>query len=231
MSVFRRRKVVMGERDFGMGPALEGLRSRGYAPRVVYDVGAADGEWARFALKVWSSARVVCFEPLAERRTQLERLSGSHAGRVQIVAAGIGDTDGTLEIGITDALFDSSFAYAGTRARTVPVRRLDSLLAEGAIPPPEFVKVDVQGYERRVLDGAARAIANADLVLLECQFLPFCPEMRTLDQTFAHMSALGFIPYEFVDLLRRPLDGAMGQCDVLFARKDHPLVSDLRWGP
>ncbi len=219
----------MGERDFGMGPALEGLRSRGYAPRVVYDVGAADGEWARFALKVWSAASIVCFEPLAERRAQLDALRAAHPGRVQIVPAGIGDADATLEIGITESLFDSSFAYAGTRARAVPVRRLDSLLAEGTIPPPQFVKVDVQGYERRVLDGGGRAIANADLVLLECQFLPFCADMRTLDQTFAHMSALGFIPYEFVDLLRRPLDGAMGQCDVLFARRGHPLVSDLRW--
>jgi hypothetical protein len=91
------------------------------------------------------------------------------------------------------------------------------------------VKVDVQGFERRVLDGGTRALAHAELVLLECQFLPFCAEMRTLDETIAHMSALGFIPYEFVDLLRRPLDGAMGQCDILFARKKHPLVSDLRW--
>ena len=53
--------------------------------------------------------------------------------------------------------------------------------------------------------------------------------MRTLDQTIAFMSEHGFIPYEFVDFLRRPLDGAMGQCDILFVRSGHPLVGDRRW--
>ena len=60
---------------------------------------------------------------------------------------------------------------------------------------------------------------HADLILLECTFFAFCEDMRTLDVTIAYMSAHNFIPYEFVDYLRRPLDGAMGQCDILFIRK------------
>lgn len=52
---------------------------------------------------------------------------------------------------------------------------------------------------------------------------------HSLDQTIAFMSEHGFIHYEFVDFLRRPLDGAMGQCDILFVRSGHPLVSDRRW--
>jgi hypothetical protein len=32
-----------------------------------------------------------------------------------------------------------------------------------------------------------------------------------------------------VDFLRRPLDGAMGQCDILFVKRDHPLVSNHSW--
>jgi len=44
------------------------------------------------------------------------------------------------------------------------------------------------------------------------------------------MAERNFIPYEFVDYLRRPLDGAMGQCDILFIRRGHPLISDVGWG-
>jgi hypothetical protein len=43
------------------------------------------------------------------------------------------------------------------------------------------------------------------------------------------MSERGFIPYEFVDFLRRPLDGAMGQCDILFIKRNHQLVSNPVW--
>ncbi len=73
------------------------------------------------------------------------------------------------------------------------------------------------------------AIGAAEVLLLECQFFPFCAEMRTLDETIAQMARLDFVPYEFVDFLRRPLDGAMGQCDILFVRRGHRLIADTRW--
>jgi len=40
------------------------------------------------------------------------------------------------------------------QVRTVPIRRLDSLLAEGVIPKADFVKIDVEGFEKDVLLGA-----------------------------------------------------------------------------
>lgn len=213
---------------FGMDAALRGLRERGYVPGVVHDIGAAEGGWARMALRHWPTARFVCFEPLAERQAALRTLAAEHPGQVELRACGLGDEDGELALGVTDFLWDSSFAYAGRMARTVPVRRLDTLVAEG-LPRPDFLKIDVQGFEARVVRGGREAVSGADLVLMECAFFPFCAEMRTLDRSVAMMAELGFVPYEFVDFLRRPLDGAMGQCDLLFVRRDHPLASRHSW--
>jgi FkbM family methyltransferase len=215
--------------QFGMEAALRGLKERGYRPAVVYDVGAADGKWTAMALRYWGEATYVCFEPLAERLEALSALGRRHPGKLIVQACGVGDADTELSLGVTESLYDSSFAYSGRSSRTVRVCRLDTLLSRGAIPPPSFVKIDVQGFEKRVLDGGAEAMRAAELVLMECQFFPFCEDMHTLDVTVAHMSARGFVPYEFVDFLRRPLDGAMGQCDILFARRGHPLLADTRW--
>ncbi|HET6413105.1 MAG TPA: FkbM family methyltransferase [Anaeromyxobacter sp.] len=216
----------------GMRVALEGLRDRGYAPETVFDIGASDGSWTEMALSVWPVARYYCFEPLSERRAALERLGRSHRGRIEPVFLGIGDEDTELSLGVTDGLWDSSFAYEGSVARRVAVRRLDTLLKEGRIPPADFVKIDVQGFERRVIRGGEQALFRVAFVLMECNFFAFCGDMVTLDETIGFMAARGFIPYEFVDFLRRPLDGAMGQCDILFVRRGHPLVSDRRWsGP
>lgn len=212
----------------GMAAALAGLRQRGYVPRVIYDVGAADGSWTRQALTYWPDSTYVCFEPLVERKKDLDALRASRPGQILVEACGVGDADGELVMGVTDFLWDSSFAYQGSSARTVPVRRLDSLIANGT-PLPSFIKIDVQGFEKRVLDGGQVAMRHADLILMECTFFAFCDDMRTLDVTIAYMSENNFIPYEFVDYLRRPLDGAMGQCDILFIRKDHPLVSKTQW--
>ena len=212
----------------GMAAMLNGLKQRGYVPKVVYDIGAAEGSWTRQAMQYWPDSTYVCFEPLIERRKDLDALKASRPDQILVEACGVGDTDGELSIGVTDFLYDSSFAYSGTSSRIVPVRRLDSLIATG-IPLPSFIKIDVQGFEKRVLDGGVEAIRYADLILMECTFFPFCEDMRTLDVTIAYMSMNNFVPYEFVDFLRRPIDGAMGQCDILFIRKEHQLISNKQW--
>lgn len=216
--------------NLGMDAMLLGLKQRGYTPKVVYDIGAAVGDWTRNALGYWPECRFVCFEPLTERRKALEQLEKDHPGKIQVLDFGLGDVDGELPFGVTPFLWDSSFAYAGESSRSVRIQKLDTLIARGEIPYPDFIKIDVQGYERKVIGGGMLALQKADFVLMECTFRKFCAQMSTLDETIGFMSEKGFIPYEFVDFLRRPLDGAMGQCDILFIRKGHSLLSDLRWG-
>lgn len=216
--------------NFGMEAMLQGLKQRGYTPKVVYDIGAAIGSWTRNALEYWPDSRFVCFEPLAERKKSLEQLKRDYSGKIEFLECGLGDVDGELPFGVTDFLWDSSFAYAGAITRSLRIQKIDTLITQREIPYPEFIKIDVQGYEKKVIEGGSLALQSADFILMECTFRKFCTHMGTLDETIGYMSGRGFIPYEFVDFLRRPLDGAMGQCDILFIRKGHSLLSDLRWG-
>lgn len=220
---------LIADRDFGMNVALIGLKKRGYAPKVIYDIGAADGAWARMALGVFPNAHIFCFEPLPERVSALKKLQDENRGKIRFLSIGVGDVDADLSMGVSEALYDSSFAYGASTSRTLPVRTLETVLRTERLELPSFIKIDVQGFEKRVIDGGPSAFSHADMVLMECQFFPFCEDMQTLDQTIAFMSAKGFIPYEFVDLLRRPLDGAMGQCDILFIKRNHFLVSNPVW--
>ena len=220
----------LGHDEFGEWAALRGLRERGYSPKVIFDVGAAIGAWTRMALEFWPAAEYFLFEALVERKPDLDRVATETGAKVNVVIGGIGKRDGPLTMGVTDSLFDSSFAYAGSQSREIECRRLDSLHREGRVRKPHFLKMDVQGFELNVLEGSREILADCGVVLMECQFFAFCESMNTLDKTIAVMSSYGFVPYEFVDFLRRPLDGAMGQCDLLFVRRGHWLVSDPRWG-
>lgn len=216
--------------DFGMERALRGLAERGYTPEVIYDVGAAEGTWTRMAAGIWPQAKFVCIEPLEERDAALKQLEADLPGRVRSLRIGLGSQDAELNMGVAEGLWASSFAYGGVDARTLPVRRLDGLVSAGVLPAPSFLKLDVQGFEQQVLEGARNhALAHTDVILMECQFFAFCADMRTLDVTIASMSELGYVPYEFVEFLRRPLDGAMGQCDLIFVKRGHPLISNNSW--
>lgn len=226
------RRMLRRRRDpppFGMDVALKGLRGRGVQPDIIFDIGASDGSWTKQALAIWPQARFHCFEPLAARRTAMQRLVAERPGQITHHSIGVSDADGELSLGVAEGLWASSFAYKGVSEQSVPVRSLDSLLQTGEIVAPNFIKIDVQGFERRVIAGGAATIAHCDFILMECAFYPFCAEMQRLDESIGFMAAAGFAPYEFVDFLRRPADGAMGQCDILFIRRTHPLMADTRW--
>ncbi len=181
------------------------------------------------ALAHWRGARYFLIEPLEECRRDLEALKKS-VPRVDYLIAGAGETEGRLALHIDpNDLEGSSFAYSRRESRMVEMVTVDRLRKENRFPQPNFIKVDVQCYELQVLAGARETLPGCDLVLLELQFFRYVPAMALLHEAIHWMAERNFVPYEIVDTLRRPLDGAMGQCDILFARQDHWLRRDSRW--
>ncbi len=103
------------------------------------------------------------------------------------------------------------------------------MFQKGIIGQPQFMKLDVQGYELRVLEGAKNVMEGCELILLELQFFRFSPAMKLMHESIAWMVERGYRPYEIVDTMRRPFDMAMGQCDILFVREENPLVASNQW--
>jgi hypothetical protein len=106
---------------------------------------------------------------------------------------------------------------------------LDELLAAGELPQPEFLKLDVQGYELEVLRGAAGALRACQAVMAEVNLFRYAPETPLADEVVAFLRGHGFVLYDIVGLLRRPLDDALGQMDLVFVKEDHPLRKSNAW--
>ena len=153
------------------------------ADAVVFDVGAHVGEHA-IPLARGTDRRVVAFEPNGESADRLARNAernglgrrGGAGARIDLRRAGVGDASATLTFYRSTfskcSAFDreSATRWGATVAATesVPVRRLDDLV-EGVgdpiagdadpVPPPDAIKVDVEGREGAVLRGAAETLA------------------------------------------------------------------------
>src|SRR5579863_10751470 len=69
--------------------ALANLKSRGFSPRTIFDVGAYQGEFALECLKLWPEATIACFEPLPHMRPVLDAVAARHR-RVQVHAVVLG---------------------------------------------------------------------------------------------------------------------------------------------
>jgi FkbM family methyltransferase len=211
-----------------MDTCLAGLAARGLSPACIIDVGAADGAWTRMARAHWPDARYVLFEPLAERAAELDRLAGEFPG-ITWHNCGLGRARSKLDLSISADLFISSFAYGGASSRQVAVETLDLLQAEGTVPPGDFIKIDVQGFELEVLAGAEEFIRSTQVVIMETYYHRFAPRMSLVHEAVALMHQKGFRVYEILDQLRRPYDNAVGQCDICFVREGHDLLRCNSW--
>jgi FkbM family methyltransferase len=145
---------------------LENLRLEG---QTVYDVGGYEGIFTLFfARRVGAAGQVVTFEPNPrnfQKITENVRLNGFANVRVQQVAVGSAP-------GVATLVFPSDETARGSLERQisdqikqerhvvtvqVQVDTLDRQIDAG-LPEPDFVKLDVEGLERDVLDGMTRLL-------------------------------------------------------------------------
>jgi FkbM family methyltransferase len=132
---------------------------------VAIDVGANLGEWTvPLARSVGAVGRVIAIEPAPHSAAALEATLAANALRqAEIVRYAIGDHDGQTEFAVpvvTSARTDTGTARIGPagvghEALRVPLRSLDSLATELYLDRLDLIKIDVEGHERQVLDGAA----------------------------------------------------------------------------
>jgi len=132
----------------------------------VLDIGANVGDWTlAMALRVGPDGRVLAFEPvpyLAETIVKTSRIN--RQDQVEVLNLALSDADGTAEFSVEQG--NSGGSRLGQMAgdfamTTVPTRRLDSLLAERPdITRIDFIKIDVEGFELHVLEGARATLAR-----------------------------------------------------------------------
>jgi FkbM family methyltransferase len=139
---------------------------------VVYDIGANLGLYTRYLASVLAAGEVVAFEPASYNLAALAHnlALGGVAERVQVLAVALADRDEIAAFQIDDMQSSSGTLDRVTggepaegrrllrlapRTEQVVVRRLDTVMEEEGLEPPQVVKVDVEGAEAMVLRGAA----------------------------------------------------------------------------
>ncbi|MBI5164737.1 MAG: FkbM family methyltransferase [Magnetospirillum sp.] len=214
--------------------ALANAARLGTTPATIIDVGAARGGFAAETRRLWPQARMLLVEPLAEFSPALTAFAAGVPG-CTVVATAAGNLDGEVTFNVHPDLFGSSLYVEDEEAdvngdpRTVRLRRLDSLRSDYCLAGPFLLKIDVQGAERDVLEGARGVLAETAMAIIETSFLPFFRHGPLAAELMAWMEAAGFVLYDIVGLAHRPLDAALAQADLVFVPRDSPLRRDHRY--
>lgn len=126
---------------------------------VVYDVGANVGFYTLVAASVVGpGGRVVAFEPLPENLRYLRghlRINGLK--QVTVYDGALTDIDGVVRFKRGKSRAMGHIADEGFPVRAM---RLDRLVSGDALPPPDVIKIDVEGAEAAVLRGAREVLST-----------------------------------------------------------------------
>ena len=202
------------------------IRRRGVD--VILDVGANTGQYGTMLRGRGFDGRLVSLEPLEEAYAELERRTAADAAWTAVRVAA-SDADGEITLNVTDDSRSSSvlsrnerFAdkpgWAPKESQRVPARRLEGLLGELLRPEERaYLKLDVQGYERSVLDGAGGALARFEALELELSVTPLYEGQPGLAEMLPLLAARGFRPVCIEPILLDD-DGLLMELDGLFAR-------------
>jgi FkbM family methyltransferase len=199
------------------------------APNTVIDVGAYVGEFSQLIRRLAPNARIYAFEPQTKCFAQLSA-SFADDTKFQAFNIGLADTAGTLAFEINDFAPSSSFLRvapshinafphtASTHVGEARVARLDEVLAGHSLEPPLLIKLDVQGFEDRVLNGAKTILRKADVLIIETSFRELYEHQQLFAEILALLQPLGFTYQGAFDQLHDPSSGNVLQQDSIFMR-------------
>jgi FkbM family methyltransferase len=175
------RTYLAGRRSFNYDPSLNGEyhlieRLAEIQPSLVIDVGANHGDWTAHVVHFIPSATVHAFEINPSLVDQLQARFNS-SRRVVVNNCGLSDTAGTIQAKIFENDTLSSIVEGfdlhpevGSSTQTVFVNTLDDYVAGLGEDQVDFLKIDVEGGEHMVLNGAKKLLAARKIRLIQFEY-------------------------------------------------------------
>lgn len=193
----------------------------------VIDIGANQGQFARMISHTLPNVEIHCFEPLADPFGELSAWAETQQGRVHCYQLALGDQEGEMEMHLHENHVASSSLlattdtchrlYPQTRAEhltRIQMSTLDAAMEAklDSMPRDILLKLDVQGFEDRVLRGGQHVLSQCHVVMLEV----------SLDTLYEQQADFG----DLVALLDHNGFRYAGNVDQIYAEDGHVVFLD-----
>jgi FkbM family methyltransferase len=222
------RRVRRGDLAFAEQRSLAGLLQQ-QEINLVLDVGANTGQFVSELRRNGYRGRILSFEPLSSAHELLCLQARSDPNWTIAERTAIGAETGSIEIHVSGNSVSSSIldllprhteaapqsTYIGTE--TVPIHRLDDLY-KPSDADRVLLKIDVQGYERQVLEGAQSILSTSQAVMSEMSLMGLYEGQILARELWDLLTSRGFEIWSLEPSFRHPETGRTFQVDGMFVR-------------
>ncbi|MBC3757745.1 FkbM family methyltransferase [Hyunsoonleella sp. SJ7] len=223
--------------DYAKDSLLKSLftifKDQGYTPDTIYDVGANKGTWTFECLKFFPDAMYYLFEPQKNLEEDIKTLFKGH-NSVQLFSIGLGQTDSKMNFTIHDRDDSCSFSFSKEEASArgfeqieLPIFRLDSFVKDNDLKPPNIIKIDAEGLDLQVLEGASGVLETVEVIMMEVAVVNNRLENSAL-KVLNRMELIGFKLFDITDLNRPFPNQVLWLCEFVFIKKGGALDKSYR---
>lgn len=179
--------------------SLKFLIDSGFSPNTIIDIGVQHK--TAELISQFPGKKHILIEPVEEFKHAIRENYKSVDHEHLLVAAGDFDGKTTLhtrnimgdESNITHATINQNSPLTWDKSREIDVRKLDTLIRDGNYELPFLLKIDVDGMEMAVLNGAVESLKQIDCVIIEAS-------LATISAKVQFLRSSGFILWDIVDL-------------------------------
>lgn len=196
-----------------------------------FDIGANIGQYAKSLRSAGFKGKIYSFEPQKDAFNQLNKLA-SKDPNWKIYDIALGDKDGTVSINISKNSASSSILERDIiLERTSPesdfvsqeivkIRRFDTIFP-GILNTNSrvFIKIDAQGYESKIFEGAEKCFGNIFALQVELSFLSLYKTEKLFDEMKRFIESKGFYLSSLENGFSDSKTGRLLQVDAIFLRE------------
>src|SRR5882724_7629055 len=201
-----------------------------YNFKSIIDIGANQGQFSDKMRILFPRATIYAFEPLPG---VFEKLKTNFAADKLFKSfnLGLGDSEGELEFWENEYSPSSSFLNMAelhknnfeeaveSRKVTVLVDTLDHIFVAENFAQPLLIKLDVQGFEDKVIRGGINTLQKASVIICELSFVQLYKGQSLFAELFEEFRRMGFDYAGSMEQLRSPESNQILQADGILIKQ------------
>lgn len=201
-----------------------------WKPKHIVDVGANRGTWAQAARRAFPNALITMLEPQSWLRPGPQDLVEKDPN-MRYFPVGAGRVAGSFSFTLAERDDSSTFRLSkqeadarGLEQREIPVVTLDGLIGQEGLPMPDIVKIDAEGLDLDVLEGASGFFGRTEVFMVEAGIVnKIFP--NSVGRMITYMESKGYVLFDLTDLNRPWKAPVLWLVELVFVKRDGVLDS------
>lgn len=195
----------------------------GFEPTHILDIGANHGTWTREVLKYYPDSKYTLVEPQEWLKESFSDLLKND--KIQFLPIGAGKENGYFNFTLVDRDDSCSFGYTEVQAKdsgfkqvNVEVKTINQIVQESSFPKPDLIKIDAEGLDLEVIQGASDLFGITEVFLIEAAVN--CKSFdNSVMKVIVYMESIGYKLFDITDLNRPFEKKVLWLMELVFVKK------------